>query len=125
MTEASFHPLFNGGTILHVFLGEAFPDSEALWKFTRHIAEKTLTGYFAYTKDTTICKACKKVHYGLLEKCPNCGAIGTALEHWSRITGYYQEVSGWNAGKREELRNRNRYTIEKEVVNEKPISVIA
>jgi ribonucleoside-triphosphate reductase (formate) len=125
MTEASFHPLFNGGTILHVFLGESSPDPEALWKFTRRIAEKTLTGYFAYTKDTTICKACKKVHFGLLDKCPTCGADGSTLEHWSRITGYYQEVSGWNAGKREELRQRHRYDMKEEAVKEKPISVPA
>jgi ribonucleoside-triphosphate reductase len=111
MTEASFHPLFNGGTILHLFLGEAYPDPEALWNLTKNIATKTLAGYFAYTKDTTICKACKSVHYGLLAKCPNCGAIGISLEHWSRVTGYYQEVSGWNAGKREELKRRHRYTI--------------
>ncbi len=107
--ESSFHPLFNGGTIMHVFLGEAFPDSEALWRMTERIATKTLVGYFAYTKDVTICKHCKHVNYGLLEECPDCGAKGGLLEHWSRITGYYQEVSGWNAGKKAELRDRFRY----------------
>jgi len=126
-TEASFHPLFNGGTIMHVFMGEAYPDSEALWRLTRHIATKTLTGYFAYTKDMTICKTCKNVTYGLLDKCPNCGAEGGDLEHWSRITGYYQEVSGWNAGKKQELRNRYRYNIEDETrgMIPKPIAVNA
>lgn len=109
--EASFHPLYNGGTIMHVFIGEAFPDAEALWKLTRYVATKTLTGYFAYTKDMTICKACKTVHYGILDTCPACGAQGGQLEHWSRITGYYQEVSGWNAGKKEELKNRYRYSV--------------
>ncbi len=109
--ESSFHPLYNGGTILHVFLGEAFPDAEALWKLTKYVATKTLTGYFAYTKDMTICKSCKTVHYGLLDTCIGCGATGDKLEHWSRITGYYQEVSGWNAGKKEELKNRYRYNV--------------
>jgi len=110
-TEASFHPLYNGGTIMHVFLGEAYPDADALWKMTKYIATKTLTGYFAYTKDMTICKSCKSVHYGLLDTCQKCGASGGQLEHWSRITGYYQEVSGWNAGKKEELKNRYRYSV--------------
>ncbi|MFQ6075143.1 MAG: anaerobic ribonucleoside-triphosphate reductase [Candidatus Bathyarchaeia archaeon] len=109
MVESSFHPLFNGGTIMHIFLGEAYPDPEALWEMTERIAKKTLTGYFAYTKDMTICKRCKQVNYGLLEECTDCGASGGWLEHWSRITGYYQEVSGWNAGKRAELRDRHRY----------------
>jgi len=108
--ESSFHPLLSGGTIMHVFLGEAHPDAEALWKLTKYISTKTLTGYFAYTKDMTICKACKRTNFGLLDICPNCSAEGGLLEHWSRVTGYYQEISGWNAGKREELRNRYRYS---------------
>ncbi|MEM2850285.1 MAG: anaerobic ribonucleoside-triphosphate reductase [Candidatus Bathyarchaeia archaeon] len=109
--EASFHPLFNGGTILHVFLGEAYPDPEAVWKLTECIATKTLTGYFTYTRDLTICKRCKTVHSGLQRLCPNCNAGGADLEHWSRITGYYQEVSGWNAGKKAELMDRYRHDI--------------
>jgi ribonucleoside-triphosphate reductase len=115
-TEASFHPLFNGGTIMHVFMGEAYPDPEAIWKLTERIAKNTLTGYFAYTKDLTICKRCKKPQYGLLEKCPECGAHGSDLEHWSRITGYYQEVSGWNIGKIAELHDRRRYQATLEVL---------
>ncbi len=31
------------------------------------------------------------------------------LDYYSRITGYYQKVSGWNAGKLQEFRNRHRY----------------
>jgi len=38
--EASFHPLTRGGAILHVWLGEANPSPEALYKLTRHIARK-------------------------------------------------------------------------------------
>jgi ribonucleoside-triphosphate reductase len=123
MMEASFHPLFSGGTIMHIFLGEAHPDAEALWKLTRHITTKTLTGYFAYTKDMTICKACKRTHFGLLDICPNCGAQEGFLEHWSRVTGYYQEISGWNAGKREELKNRYRYGVRMNV--KEPVMAMA
>jgi len=122
-TEASFHPLYNGGTILHVFMGEAYPDAEALKKLTEYIATGTLTGYFAYTKDITICKPCKTVHYGLLDICPKCNSNGGQLEHWSRITGYYQEVSGWNSGKKEELRNRYRYSVTNLTKNVQPIVI--
>lgn len=38
-----------------------------------------------------------------------CG--GKALQHWSRITGYYQNISGWNEGKLQELRDRQRYGV--------------
>jgi len=97
--EASFHPLTRGGAILHVWLGEANPSPEALYKFTRHIATKTLTAYFAYTKDFTICRRCSIVSPGLLSTCVNCGANGEEIEQWSRVTGYYQRVRGWNAGR--------------------------
>jgi anaerobic ribonucleoside-triphosphate reductase len=29
----------------------------------------------------------------------------------SRVTGYLQDVSGWNAGKRQELKDRMRYSV--------------
>ena len=32
------------------------------------------------------------------------------LEHYSRITGYYQKVSGWNNGKLQEFKDRHRYS---------------
>lgn len=109
--EASFHPLFNGGAIMHIFMSESTPDPTSLWSFTKRIATQSLASYFAYTKDLTICKNCGMVQGGLLKECPECGAEGRSLEHWSRITGYYQEVSGWNAGKIQELAERHRYTL--------------
>lgn len=36
---------------------------------------------------------------------------GKPIQHWSRITGYYQNVSGWNKGKVAELKDRKRYDI--------------
>ncbi|MFB0503132.1 MAG: anaerobic ribonucleoside-triphosphate reductase [Candidatus Bathyarchaeia archaeon] len=109
--EASFHPLTRGGAILHVWLGEANPSPEALYKLTRHIATNTLTAYFAYTKDFTICRRCSLVSPGLLSTCVNCGGSGEDIEQWSRVTGYYQRVGGWNAGKRQELLDRQRYRV--------------
>jgi len=109
--EASFHPLTRGGAILHVWLGEASPSPEALYKLTKHMATDTLTAYFAYTKDFTICRRCSMVSSGLLSTCGNCGAVGEELEQWSRVTGYYQRVNGWNAGKRQELLDRRRYGV--------------
>jgi len=110
-TEASFHPLARGGAIMHVWLGEGSPDPIAIWQLTKRISTQTLAAYFAYTKDLTMCANCSKVSPGLLTKCPNCGATGDAVEWWSRITGYYQRVKGWNAGKRAELLDRRRYQL--------------
>jgi hypothetical protein len=41
--------------------------------------------------------------------CPVCGAHDVV--QLSRITGYVQDISAWNAGKRKELELRRRYTI--------------
>jgi hypothetical protein len=41
--------------------------------------------------------------------CPDCGSHDVV--QISRVTGYLQEVSGWNAGKQQELKDRMRYTV--------------
>lgn len=41
--------------------------------------------------------------------CPECGSHDVV--QISRVTGYLQDVSGWNAGKQQELKDRRRYTI--------------
>ena len=46
------------------------------------------------------CKICGK------PVCP-CGAHNVLV--WSRVTGYLQDVSGWNSAKRQELVDRQRY----------------
>jgi anaerobic ribonucleoside-triphosphate reductase len=107
--EQKFFPLLNGGDMLHVWLGDASPDAEALYKLTKRIATKTHVGYYAYTKDLTVCNDCGRVTSPLNERCPNCGSSN--VEWWSRVTGYYQAVSGWNKGKARELQDRHRYLV--------------
>ncbi|MCC6042064.1 MAG: anaerobic ribonucleoside-triphosphate reductase [Candidatus Verstraetearchaeota archaeon] len=104
--EHKFFPLLSGGNIFHVWLGEAYPDPEALLKLSWKIAKDTQVGYFAYTKDLTICEDCATVSGGILDSCPNCNSPN--VRYWSRVTGYYQEVSGWNEAKKRELRDRHR-----------------
>jgi RNA polymerase subunit RPABC4/transcription elongation factor Spt4 len=41
--------------------------------------------------------------------CPECGSHDVVQV--SRVTGYLQDVSGWNAGKRQELKDRMRYSV--------------
>lgn len=36
---------------------------------------------------------------------------GRPIDRYSRITGYYQNISGWNKGKLSELKDRKRYEI--------------
>jgi hypothetical protein len=41
--------------------------------------------------------------------CPECGCHDVA--QISRVTGYLQDVEGWNAGKQQELKDRKRYEV--------------
>lgn len=41
--------------------------------------------------------------------CPECQSHDVV--QLSRVTGYLQEVSGWNIGKQQELKDRKRYNI--------------
>ena len=91
----------------HIWLGEAHPSPDALNHLTERILSNTLTGYFAYTKDFTLCGDCDSVHPELVTSCVKCTSKN--VDGYSRITGYYQKVSGWNAGKVAELADRKRY----------------
>lgn len=54
---------------------------------------------------TEICPVCKS------PICPQC--FNHSVVSLSRVTGYIQDISGWNMAKRQELLDRKRYTIEK------------
>ncbi|MFH1424810.1 MAG: anaerobic ribonucleoside-triphosphate reductase [archaeon] len=120
--EGAFHPLTDGGAMSHVWLGEANPNTEGIYELTKRIAQKTAIQYFAFTKDLTVCSDCNFTSGGLSNTCSNCNS--TKVDWWSRITGYYQNVGGWNKGKLAELSERRRYglaagaqtsTVEKDV----------
>ncbi len=106
--EHIFFPIVDGGNIFHIFLGESAPDPEGLMDFAMNLARSTQIGYFAFTRDMTVCLSCFHVAPGLKEECPRCES--DHLEHLSRVTGYLQSVSGWNEAKKQELKDRNRYS---------------
>ncbi|MFH1501005.1 MAG: anaerobic ribonucleoside-triphosphate reductase [archaeon] len=105
--EQNFHPLSNGGHITHIWLGEQSPSVDSLTEMTKKICKKDI-GFFAYTKDYSVCNDCASFQYGLKTTCNNCSSSN--LSRYSRITGYYQRVEGWNASKKQELKDRFRYT---------------
>jgi len=107
--EHKFFPILSGGNIFHAWIGESASDPEALYKLTQRICRNSQIGYFSYTKDLTICSQCQTTTPGMLTKCPTCSSEN--VRWWSRITGYYTDVSGWNEGKRQELMDRYRVTV--------------
>jgi ribonucleoside-triphosphate reductase (formate) len=107
--EQKFFPILSGGNIFQIWMGEAHSSPEGLYKITKDIVHNSQIGYFAYTKDLTICSDCNTTSGGLLDACPVCGSKN--IKNWSRITGYYSDVSGWNEGKKIELRQRYKMKI--------------
>lgn len=107
--EHAFFPIVDGGDILHIFMGESTPDPRGLKELAMNIAKNTQAGYFAFTRDMTLCMDDFHVEAGLQETCSNCGSSN--VEHLSRVTGYIQAVSGWNAAKKQELKDRVKYEI--------------
>jgi anaerobic ribonucleoside-triphosphate reductase len=54
---------------------------------------------------TDICPSCNR------PICPEC--CNHQVVSLSRVTGYMSDISGWNNAKRQELKDRKRYTIDK------------
>ncbi len=106
--EHVFFPVVDGGDIMHIWMGEGSPDAKGLKEFAMNIARNTQTGYFAFTKDMTVCMDDFHMMSGLKDTCENCGSAN--VEQLSRVTGYIQSVSGWNAAKKQELEDRMRYS---------------
>ncbi|ADC70008.1 anaerobic ribonucleoside-triphosphate reductase [Methanocaldococcus sp. FS406-22] len=101
--EEKFHPLCNGGHIMHVWNIESAADPDVLMDITKKIT-KTDIGFWTYTKNLSVCNKCGLSMGGLRDRCINCGSEDIAK--FSRITGYLQNISNWNKAKQKELEDR-------------------
>lgn len=55
MHQSELQALYNGGTILHLFLGERLPDGESCKKLVRRVAENSRLPYFTVTPTFSVC----------------------------------------------------------------------
>lgn len=115
-TDDVFHALdlqdelqtrYTGGTVHHVFLGEAIPDPSAVARFVQTVCRTYKLPYFTLTPSFSICPAHGYL-LGETEKCPTCGE---ETEVYSRVVGYLRPVKQWNAGKQAEFSLRRRCRI--------------
>lgn len=107
--EEDFFDILDGGNIHHIFLGENHPDPKGLKEFAMGIIKNTKIGYFDFTKILTACNDCSHIEQGKNITCLNCGS--NKVDYISRITGYMSNLKSWNAGKREEFKNRRQYAL--------------
>ncbi|MBN2455140.1 MAG: ribonucleoside triphosphate reductase [Sedimentisphaerales bacterium] len=98
---------YTGGTVLHVFLGEAVADPQAVKAFIRKVCENY---HLPYVTMTPIFSECPEHGYitGEHDKCPSCGAD---TEVYSRVVGYLRPVKQWNEGKQAEFNLRSKYKV--------------
>lgn len=105
--------LYTGGTVLHLYLGEAIDDPELCKRLLRRALTRFKLPYLSVTPTFSICH-----EHGYISgehfQCPTCG---TDAEVWSRVTGYLRPVQNYNDGKRAEYFARRKYVMpEPEVV---------
>jgi ribonucleoside-triphosphate reductase len=104
--EGFFHPFFRAGAVTHIELGAAEPPAGVLASLVVRAFRETQSNQIVFSPEFTSCAGCGATLRGLLEKCPHCGS--EEVDGLARIAQYYSRISGWNRGKRAELRDRNR-----------------
>ncbi len=102
---------YNGGTVLHLFLGERISDSQTVKNLIKKVFEKFHLHYITITPTFSICPT-----HGYLAgehfECPQC-TIKQPCEVYSRVVGYLRPVQQWNTGKQEEFKERKEFKIKK------------
>ncbi len=106
--QDSLQTRYTGGTVQHIFLGEAAPDPLALRDFIRTIFENYHMPYITISPSFSICPAHGYLN-GEVTVCPNCQE---KTEVYSRVVGYLRPVQQWNEGKRAEFTRRSLYVAE-------------
>lgn len=77
VAEKKLQALCAGGNLTVIDLGEIEHKPEEIMSLTRQAIENCTLGFFTYDRKLTYCANCRKSWFGLLHKCPSCGAIST------------------------------------------------
>ncbi|MCS7115152.1 MAG: ribonucleoside triphosphate reductase [Nitrososphaerota archaeon] len=108
--QDKLQPLYTGGTVFHIYLGERLHSWRAAAELVRKVAWNFRLPYFTLTPTFSICPTHGYIS-GEHKQCPRCGAN---CEVYSRVVGYLRPVDQWNDGKQAEFTIRK--TFEKAVV---------
>lgn len=102
--QDQLQPLYTGGTVHHIYLGE-FIDAAGAKLLIKTIIEKTRLPYVSLTPTFSICPEHKHIQ-GEHFTCPECGK---ECEVYSRVVGYLRPVQKFNKGKQQEYSERKQY----------------
>ena len=98
-------PLYTGGTVFHIFLGERLPSWKAAATLVKKVAETSRIPYFTLTPTFSICPSHGYIT-GEHRECPTCGET---CEVYSRVVGYLRPINQWNDGKKAEFSRRQTF----------------
>lgn len=94
--------LYTGGTVLHLYLGEAVASGSVCKNLVRRSLERFRLPYLTVTPTFSICPA----HGYASGDHPLCPRCGRDCEVWTRVMGYFRPVSSFNIGKQGEAAER-------------------
>jgi len=105
---------YNGGTVLHLFLGERISDIQTVKNAIKKIFENFHLPYITFTPTFSICPVHGYIS-GEHFYCPQC-TVKQPCEVYSRIVGYLRPIQQWNEGKQEEFKDRKEFKLSKATV---------
>ena len=105
--QNKFKQIYTGGTLYHLFVGEAAPDRDGVKELIKNLCENTQLPYVAFTKSYAICEKCGMTD-DLSEICPKCGGD---TDVYSRVTGFYRPIKSYNRGKLAEFKDRKHLNV--------------
>lgn len=105
--QDSLQTKYTGGTVVHLFLGEAVQDITTVRSLVKTICTKYRLPYFTITPTFSVCYT----HGYQKGKQPICLTCGEPNDVYSRVVGFKRPVRQWNIGKKAEFENRNMYEI--------------
>jgi ribonucleoside-triphosphate reductase len=107
--QDSLQVKYTGGTVQHIFLGEAVADPEAVKSFVKSVCNNYQIPYFTISPSFSICPEHGYLN-GEITTCPNCQR---PTEIYSRVVGYLRPVQQWNDGKKSEFASRSHFKVER------------
>ncbi|WP_448517198.1 ribonucleoside triphosphate reductase [Pseudothermotoga sp.] len=99
--QDALQSLYTGGTVLHIYLGEAI-EAETVPELLKSVFNRYTLPYLTLTPTFSVCPD----HGYLRGEVGTCPLCGKPAEIYSRVVGYYRPVKSWNNGKKEEFRLR-------------------
>lgn len=93
---------YTGGTVLHLYMGEAVSGTQACKELVRRAITRFRLPYLTVTPTFSVCPT----HGYLVGEHWTCPACGATAEVWTRVMGYFRPVSSFNIGKKGEYAER-------------------